>query len=298
MDRPDLPLNGLRAFEVAARQGSFTRAAIELRVTQAAVSQQILRLEDLLGITLFTRTSTGLVLTDEGALLHPVLTRNLDEIGAVLDRFRDGRYRETLHIGAVTTFATGFLIPRLPAFEAAHPGLRLRLFTNNNRVDLAKEGLHMAIRFGAGQWPGLEASPLIDAPMTPLCAPSVLPALRHPADLAGQVLLRSYRADEWARWFDRVGLRCPELSGPVLDSSIALAELAAGGHGVALLPAAMFHSQLTTGRLCQPFADVVQAGRYWLTCSANRPQTPGMAMLRNWLTTECAGSDRHSGPTG
>lgn len=291
LDRPDLPLNGLRAFEVAARQGSFTRAAIELRVTQAAVSQQILRLEDILGITLFTRTSAGLVLTDEAALLHPVLTRNLDEIGAVLDRFQDGRYRETLHLGVVTTFATGFLMERLHRFETAHPSLRLRIFTNNNRVDLAKEGLHMAIRFGSGQWSGLLAAPLMPAPMTPLCAPGIARRLKAPDDLAGEILLRSYRPDEWPGWFAAAGLRCPELSGPVLDSSLALADLAAKGLGVALVPARLFAAAVAEGHLCRPFPQEFAAGSYWLTWSASRPPTPGMGLLRSWLMAECAQTD-------
>ncbi|MCZ0962538.1 LysR family transcriptional regulator [Paracoccus benzoatiresistens] len=290
MDRPNLPLNGLRAFEVAARQGSFTRAAIELRVTQAAVSQQIQRLEELLGHRLFTRASTGLILTDIGAALHPVLTRNFDEMGEVLDRFQGGRYREALNLGVVTTFATGWLIPRLPAFEAAHPGISLRVFTHNNRIDIAKEGLHMAIRFGdRTAWPWLEADPLIAAPLTPLCAPGLLGQLRTPQDLAGQRLLRSYRADEWGDWFAAAGADCPPLEGPVLDSSVAMADLAAAGQGVALLPAAMFARQLEAGALVRPFAAEVEAGRYWLTWPRGKPQTVAMAQVRAWLA-DSAGS--------
>lgn len=286
MDRPDLPLNGLRAFEVAARQGSFTRAAIELRVTQAAVSQQIQRLEDLLGLTLFTRASSGLILTEEGAALHPVLTRNLDEIGAMLDRFRGGRYRETLNLGVVTTFATGWLMARQKRFAAAHSGISLRIFSNNNRTDIAKEGLHMAIRFGDGPWPGLEAVALLDAPMSPLCAPHVAQRLAVPADLAQETLLRSYRGGEWAGWFAALGLPAPALEGPVLDSSVALAELAAAGLGVALLPVAMFRRQIAAGHLVRPFAAEVGMGRYWLTWPQGKPVTTGMAILRDWLLAE------------
>ncbi|MFD2815680.1 LysR family transcriptional regulator [Paracoccus aerius] len=271
MDRPNLPLNGLRAFEVAARQGSFTRAAIELRVTQAAVSQQIQRLEDLLGHRLFTRASSGLILTDIGAALHPVLSRNFDEIGEVLDRFQGGRYRETLHLGVVTTFAAEWMIPRLPAFESAHPGISLRIFTHNNRIDIAKEGLHMAIRFGdRAAWPWLEAEPLAEAPLTPFCAPELLARLQTPQDLRVQRLLRSYRGDEWEAWFLAAGATCPPLEGPVLDSSVAMAELAAAGLGVALLPATMFTRQLDAGMLARPFNVDISAGRYWLTWPRGR----------------------------
>jgi LysR family transcriptional regulator of beta-lactamase len=287
MDRPDLPLNGLRVFEVAARQGSFTRAAIELRVTQAAVSQQIQRLEDLLGLTLFTRASSGLVLTDEGAALLPVLSRNLDEIASVLDRFHGGRYRETVNLGVVTTFAAGWLVERLPTFAAENAGIHLRLFTNNNRVDLAKEGLQMAIRFGDGDWPGLEALPLIDAPLTPLCAPDVAESLARPEDLARFPLLRSYRADEWPTWFAAAGVPCPDLHGPVLDSSVAMADLAEADLGVALLPARMFARRLRLGRLVRPFATEAVTGRYWLTWSKGRPPTPGMRRVQSWLERTC-----------
>ncbi|MCZ0813423.1 MAG: LysR substrate-binding domain-containing protein [Pseudomonadota bacterium] len=288
MDRPDLPLNGLRAFEVAARQGSFTRAAIELRVTQAAVSQQIRRLEDLLGVTLFNRASTGLVLTGEGAALHPVLTRNLDQIGAMLDRFRDGRYRETLHLGVVTTFATGWLIERLPDFQAAHPGISLRVFTNNNRTEITREGLHMAIRFGDGVWPGLDSVPLLDAPMSPFCAPDLAAQLHQPPDLAGFTLLRSYRSDEWPGWFDAAGAPCPDIEGPVLDSSVALAELAMSGLGVAMLPVPMFTRHIVAGRLMRPFATELRNGRYWLTWPRAKPLSAGMQILRDWLADAAA----------
>ena len=151
MDRPNIPLNALRCFEVAARQGSFTNAAVELCVTQAAVSHQILRLEEQIGVKLFHRTSKGLLLTPEGEALLPVLTASLDRISGVLDRFTDGRYYETINVGVVTTFAVGWLAERLTEFEKSHLGISIRLFTNNNRVDIAREGLDVAIRFAG--WP-------------------------------------------------------------------------------------------------------------------------------------------------
>lgn len=286
MDRPKLPLTALRAFEVAARQGSFTAAAVELCVTQAAISHQVISLERTLGVELFKRSSTGLILTDEGAALLPVLTDGFDRISDVLDRFLDGAYRETLNVGVVTTFATGWLLPRLTGFSQAHPGIDLRVSTHNNRVDLAREGLDMAIRFGDGTWPGLSATPLAEAPMTPLCAPEVAERLRIPADLAREQLLRSYRAGEWALWHASLGLPCPEMRGPVLDSSLALAELAAGGFGVALLPASMFAAHIRSGRLVRPFDAEIPAGRYWLTRLRARERSPAMEMFETWLLAE------------
>lgn len=288
MDRPHLPLNALRAFEVAARQGSFTKAAVELSVTQAAVSHQVNALERLLGMALFRRSSAGLILTDEGAALLPVLTQGFDRMGQVLDRFQEGRYRETLNLGVVTTFAVGWLLPRMERFARAHPEIELRVSTNNNRVDITREGLDMAIRFGDGTWPGLTALPLMQAPLTPLCAPDTAARLAGRGDLAGEVLLRSYRAGEWEAWCEAAGLPCPPLRGPVLDSSVALAELAAGGHGVALLPVAMFGALLADGRLVRPFGIEVGMGRYWLTAARGRARTPGMERLEGWLGEEMA----------
>ena len=290
MDRPDLPLNGLRVFEVALRQGSFTRAAIELRVTQAAVSHQIARLEDRLGVTLFLRTSAGLVPTEEGRALYPVVEHGFDAFARVLDRITGQRHIEILKVGVVTTFAVGWLLPRLAAFQQSHPAIDLRISTNNNRVEILREGLDMAIRYGAGNWTGLKAELLVDAPLSPLCAPAVADRLATPDDLSREILLRSYRGDEWPRWFAGVAGVCPPLTGPIFDSSIAIANIAVDGGGVALLPVAMFARHIDEGRLVQPFTAQVSAGSYYLTWAADRPAAPEMADFAKWLRAELLSS--------
>ena len=289
MDRPDLPLNALRVFEVAVRQGSFTKAAIELRVTQAAVSHQIARLEDLLGATLFLRTSRGLVPTDEGRLLFPVLEHWFDAMTRVLDRLDGRRDVEILKVGVNTTFALGWLMPRLDAFRRAHPEIDLRISTNNNRVEILREGLDMAIRFGTGGWTGHDAIPLMDAPLAPLCAPAIAARLLHPADLSQAALLRSYRSGEWPAWFEAAGVACPPLTGPVFDSSVALAELAAAGEGTALLPVSMFGGYVSQGRLVQPFGVTLPAGRYYLAWPSDRPAKSAMNTFSRWLSGVIAG---------
>lgn len=286
MDRPQLPLNALRAFEASARQGSFTRAAIELCVTQAAISQHVKGLEDRLGVTLFRRTSRGLALTEEGAALLPVVTRSFDGISEVLDRFLDGRFRAVVTLGAVTTFALGWMLPRLPGFRAVHPEIDLRLSTNHNRVDLAGEGLDLAIRFGEGDWRWEECLPLVEAPLTPLCDAATAARLGAPADLLREPLLRSFRAQEWDRWFAAEELEAPKLTGPQFDSSPALAMAAAAGMGIALLPARMFARDLAEGRLKRPFAAEVRAGAYWLCRLKSREPTPAMLAVQRWLLAE------------
>ncbi len=286
MPLPRLPLNALRAFEAAARHLSFTRAGLELNVTQAAVSHQVKLLEGVLRVPLFRRLPRGLALTEEGEALLPVLTDAFQRIVGTLDRFEDGRLREVLTVGAVGTFVTGWLLLRLPSFHAAHPFVDLRLLTNNNRVDLAGEGLDYAIRFGDGAWHGTDAIRLLDAPLSPLCAPALGRRLREPADLGQEVLLRSYRIDEWTSWFAMAGLPCPAVRGFVFDSSLTMAEAASQGAGVALLPLTMFEHDLRGERLVQPFAVKVTLGAYWLTRLKSRAETRAMNAFRTWLIME------------
>ncbi|RVT91137.1 LysR family transcriptional regulator [Sphingomonas crocodyli] len=285
MDRPNLPLNALRAFEASARHLNFTRAALELCVSQGAVSHQVAALERRLGTRLFRRLPRGLALTDEGRALVPVLAEAFDRIGATLDRYAGGHLTEVLTVGVVGTFAVGWLLPRLEDFARAHPHIDLRVLTNNNRVDLAGEGLDLAIRFGDGAWHGTQADPILDAPLSPLCAPAVAARLDRPEALGGEMLLRSYRADEWPRWFAAARLPCPPLRGPLFDSSVLMvAAAAAQGQGVALAPPALFAAELAAGRIVQPFAITVTTGRYWLTRLHSRAETAAMRAFREWVS--------------
>jgi LysR family transcriptional regulator of beta-lactamase len=229
MVRPHLPLNALRAFEASARHLSFTKAAIELCVTQAAISHQVKALEERLGQRLFRRLPRGLALTDEGLALLPTLQDSFDRIAALVERVGEGKAREVLSLGVVNSFADGWLIPRLGSLQQAHPHLDVRLFTNNNRVDIAAEGLDFAIRYGDGAWHATEALRLTSAPLTPLCSPSVSQRLATPHDLLRENLLRSYRQDEWAQWFARAGIADPPARGPVFDSSLAMVTAAEQG---------------------------------------------------------------------
>ncbi|MNE27102.1 LysR family transcriptional regulator [Pseudomonas alkylphenolica] len=300
MIRPHLPLNALRAFEASARHLSFTRAAIELCVTQAAVSHQVKSLEAQLKVTLFKRLPRGLMLTSEGETLLPVLCESFDRIAQVLDRFEGGHYREVLTVGAVGTFAVGWLLPRLADFQARYPYIDLRLSTNNNRVDVAAEGLDYAIRYGSGAWHGIEAMPLFDAPLSVLCTPQIAAQLRSPADLLQQTLLRSYRAEEWNEWFLAAGM--PGTSRPtrtvVFDSSLGMMEAAQQGVGVALAPPSMFERLLASGVIQQPFAVSINTGSYWLTRLQSRAESVAMLAFKAWLaSTAMAGQRaRQQGP--
>ena len=282
MDRPQLPLNALRAFEASARHLSFTRAAAELCVTQAAISHQVKALEVRLGAALFKRLARGLVLTDEGQALLPVLSDSFDRMARAMQRFQEGAVREILSVGVVGTFAVRWLLPRLAAFREAHPLIELRLQTHNNKVDLAAEGLDLAIRFGDGGWHGVRADEILTAPLTPLCTPHFAARLEIQRDLASLPLLRSYRRAEWSAWFAAAGAEPPRPSGPVFDSLSLMVHAAAQGEGVAIAPAIMFGRELHARQLVQPFPTTVDVGGYWLTSLRSKPLTPAMDDFRTW----------------
>ncbi|ABX37204.1 MULTISPECIES: LysR family transcriptional regulator [Delftia] len=281
-----LPLNALRMFDAAARHLNLTRAADELCVTQAAVSQHIRNLEERLGKPLFRRLPRGLALTDEGHALWPAVAESFARIEHSLQQVAEPRPREVLTVGVVGTFAIGWLIPRLGQFQQQHPYIDLRLLTHNNRVDLAGEGLDAAVRFGDGAWQGTRAELLLRAPLTPMCTPALAQRLRQPADLAGQTLLRSYRLQEWESWFATLDQSAPLARGAMFDSSLTLAEAAAQGAGVALLPARMFQHLLQQGRLVRPFEQEVDTGAYWLTHLRSRAPSAALKTFRQWLLAQ------------
>lgn len=294
MVRPHLPLNALRAFEAAARHLSFTRAAIELCVTQTAISHQVKLLEERVGATLFKRLPRGLMITDEGLALLPTLRDSFDRMADILQRFEDGHLQEVLSVGAVGTFAVGWLLPRLTAFQDLYPFIDIRLSTNNNRVDIAAEGLDFAIRFGNGAWHDTEAEELFSAPLSALCIPTIAAQLKSPHDVAQQTLLRSYRADEWPDWFSEAGVASPRIKGIVFDSSVPMVEAALQGSGVALAPPLMFQRHLSAGDLVQPFPVYVSKGCYWLTRLKSRPVTNAMATFAAWLKEKAAAMPQHA----
>lgn len=294
----EISLNLLRAFDAAARSGSFTVAAKELFVTQAAVSHQIKALEAWLGKSLFHRTSRGLVLTDEGAMLAPTVAQALARIEQGLDMIRSGAPRELLTIGVVGTFAVGFLMRHLPDFRLRFPHVELRVLTNNNKPDPSTDSLDLSIRFGDGAWRSVEAVRIMDAPMAPLCTPGLAATLEHPRDLARWPLLRSYRAQDWPAWFAAAGCEPVPARGAQFDTSTIMVQAALMGEGVALAPPAMFEAELADGRLVQPFAAAVDVGAYWLTRPLSRPERPAERAFRDWLLERAGGYATSVGESG
>ena len=274
-------LNGLHAFAAAARHLNFTRAADELCVTQAAVSHQIKALEAQLGKPLFLRTARGLLLSDEGARIAPAVQQAFAQLDAALALLDPAAPPQRFTLAVVGTYLHGYLLARLPAFQARHPQLDLRIQTHNNKLDLAVETVDGAIRFGDGAWRSVEAVPLQAAPLTPLCAPRL--NLREPADLRRCTLLRSYRPADWPAWSQAADCSPLHARGPQFDSSVLMVQAAMAGAGVALAPAAMFQRELASGLLVRPFTAEVDQGRYWLTRSLTREAPAAWDLVRDML---------------
>src|SRR3546814_3758935 len=161
----------------------------------------------------------------------------------MLERFEGGQMREVIVVGRCGTFAVGWLLPRLGDFRKRHPFVDVRLATNNNRVDIAAEGLDVAVRFGNGAWHDTEAEALFEAPLSALCTPAIASQLKTPEDIGRQTLLRSYRTDEWPGWFAAASAAPPPVVGPVFDSSVLMVEAARQAAGAVLAPHSMFSRQ-------------------------------------------------------
>jgi len=287
--RTNLPLNALRAFEATARHQSFTRAARELGVTPAAVGQLVRSLEDRIGMDLFVRQRHRLILSPSAERLAPVVGQALDDIAAALDGaatdLRDGT---VLRVGCVSTFAIGWLLPRLPHFEADHPTIRVELQLNaNRRSDFDDATLDLTIRYGHGRWQGAEL--LLPTLLSPLCTPEVASRLKTPGDLASVRLLRTYHNDEWATWLRAAGVRFVTRFHHTFDSSIGMIQALFRTGDCAIASVNLFQFELARGLLAQPFPLCVpMPEQYWLVPRRTRGADPACMTFRQWLLRECA----------
>jgi LysR family glycine cleavage system transcriptional activator len=283
------PLPAIRAFESAARLASFTRAAEELHMTQAAVSYQIKQLEQRLGLSLFQRQPRQVVLTPAGQRLAPAVLDAFKQLHAAFAQTLE-REESELAITSLPTIAATWLVPRLGFFQLAHPRLAVRLDTGVPLVDLTQGDFDVGIRIGSGSWPDLHADFLMPSVFTPLCSPALCDRLRTPSDLAA--LPRYGRERWWRAWFDAAGL--PELDlaakpGVELEVEQHAVTAAIAGHGVALSSLLFFEHDIAAGRLCQPFDLVVRDHRdYWLAYPVARRNSAKIRAFRDWLMEQAA----------
>lgn len=282
------PLAALRAFEAAARHLSFRLAAEELSVTPTAVSHQIRLLESLLGVALFERRARKVALTAEGRLLFPALREGFDLMAGAVAPLLGPKRRRIVMVSATPAFVARLLVPRLAAFQAAHPGLDLRLHASTRPVDFDAQQIDAAIRYGQGPYRGLRHEPLLRTRFAPMCSPAL--KLRKPADLARHPLLHFQwqpvfrEPPDWAAWRRAAGMGALDVSrGTTFTDETHAIDAAIAAQGVALLNTALVADALARGTLVMPFGPELEGLHYQLVYRPEAADDPAIAALRGWL---------------
>lgn len=296
------PLRSLQAFEVAARHRSFARAADELHVTPAAISQQIKKLEDDLSLPLFRR-GAHLALTEPAAAALSLLTDAFDRMEKAVDRLRQERGAGPLVVSAPPSFAGRWLIPRLERFQALHPDIELRLSATTRLVDFDTEDVDVAIRYGGGRYPCLHADLLKAEAVVPVAAPRLAESLRQPTDLLGVVLLHNEAMawdltyPDWAAWLAAADVEPPlPLKLRLFSDATLVIQAALAGLGAALVWETLVADELAEGRLVALFPSRPLANGYHLVCPERRLDCPKVAAFRAWVLAEAEMLSRRLAP--
>jgi LysR family glycine cleavage system transcriptional activator len=277
-------LNGIKAFEAAARTGSFARAAAELNVTPAAVSRMVHLLEARLALPLFERKANKLAPTPAGRAYQAGLTPLFDQLTTLTAQITEMAGARVLTVGVGPTFAVRWLIPRLADFQKRQPEVEVRFVTGGATVPFNDEWT-CGIRLGDGRWPGFSVEPLFAANLMPVAAPALAKTLKTPDDLRGATLLRvAHAGDDWTRWFKAVGLSKMRAAGPEFEYYGQALQAAADGVGVAMGIRPYLDDDLRAGRLVAPFAQTVSKGAQWyLVYREARQSEPAFTAFRAWL---------------
>ncbi|MEZ5667118.1 MAG: transcriptional regulator GcvA [Alphaproteobacteria bacterium] len=298
------PLAPLRAFEAAARHLSFTRAATELNLTQGAISQQIKQLEQQLGFALFLRQTRRLALTEEGRQFANVVREALTSIGTAADGLRAGLGQGPLTVSVLASFAAQWLMVRLPRFHERHPEIDLRLHTDDRLANLRTDGVDLAVRFGWGNYPGLETRLLLRERLFPVCSPQLMAgprAIRAIGDLAQAILLHDddWRHDEtsngWPYFLKRFGVRRADpTTGPGYNQGALMVQAAIHGQGVALARSTLAAIELETGRLVRPLSVSIECPMSVYTVTLpERAALPKIVAFRDWIAAEADAFSRN-----
>ena len=284
----------LAAFEAAARHQSFTQAADELAVTQSAICRQIAGLEDFLGVKLFRRSKRGVLLTEAGAGYSRSVRARLDEVERdTLELMAKGSTGGTLELGVVPTFASKWLMPRLPAFHQLHPGITVHMTPCTRPVLFDDTALDAALYAGDARWPGTESRFLMDETLTAVASPQLIAprrTLKSAADLAKLPLLQqSTRPYMWRQWFDARGLQVAhDMAGPRMELFSMLTEAAVHGLGAALIPRMLIEDELAAAKLITLVNGDFASGRaYSLIYPEHKSDNPALIAFRDWIGAQC-----------
>jgi LysR family glycine cleavage system transcriptional activator len=292
-------LNGLRAFDAAARHLSFTRAAAELHVTQTAISHQIRRLEAQLGVRLFVRRNRALMLTREAQGYLPAVRSAFEDLRRATARLQRGDSDGLLTVSTTASLAAKWLVSRVAAFQDAHPAIEVRITTSAHLVDFRREEVDMAVRYGHGNWSGLRAHWLMAEDIFPVCSPALLrrKSLQRPEDLAHHTLLHATVArEDWQLWLTAAGqpVSLALRRGLTFDQSFMALQAAIDGLGVALGRSHLVEADLADGRLVVPFDLVLPADAgFYVVAPEETADMPKIALFRDWLMRSvAAGAER------
>ncbi|NIA69576.1 transcriptional regulator GcvA [Pelagibius litoralis] len=290
------PLKALRAFEAAARHLSFTQAAAELHVTQAAISHQVKILEENLGLPLFRRLNRRLVLTAAGQIYLPVLREAFDRIAAGTKQLYKDDDSGPLQISVLPSLAAKWLLPRMSRFRDRHPDIDVMISANNKLVDFSDDSVEMGVRYGRGEYPGLQVDLLLSDEVFPVCSPSLMKGphpLRTPDDLRHHTLLhdeisREDESPDWRSWLRAAGVTGVDWSrGPGFSDSSMVIEAAAAVQGVALGHRWLAAADLDSGRLVQPFGPSIPSKHaYYIVCPPALAERRRVRLFREWLLEE------------
>ncbi|MDT7524771.1 MULTISPECIES: transcriptional regulator GcvA [Idiomarinaceae] len=282
------PLNALKAFEAAARHLSFTRAADELFVTQAAVSHQVKALEEFLGVQLFLRRNRALLLTPEGQTYYLELKELFDHLVQATERVKFASQRGSLTISLPPSFAILWFVPRLSRFREAYPDIDVRIRAVDEVDGSLTDDVDVAIYYGAGKWPGLRAYKLHNEYLIPVCSPLLLTGtkpLREPRDLLNHTLLHDETRNAWKDWFKLVGIdKNKGDNGPIFSHSNLALKAAVHGQGIALANNVLVKPEIDAGHLIQIFPEALPRQKsFYLVCRDSQAEVGKIATFRNWL---------------
>ncbi len=282
------PLNAVKAFEAAARNLSFTRAAEELFVTQAAVSHQIKALEEYLGIKLFRRKNRSLLLTEEGQGYFLDIKDIFIELADATDRLLARSAIGSLTVSTSPSFAIQWLVPRLANFSEQNPDIDVRIKAVDSESNSLTDDVDVAIYYGTGNWPGVRADKLRNEMLIPVCSPLLLNGpkpLTQPSDLKHHTLLHDSSRHDWQAWFRQCGISDINVNqGPVFSHSSLVLQAAAHGQGVALGYSVLSQPDIKAGRLVCPFPEVlISKEAYYLVCLQSHADIGKIAAFRKWM---------------
>jgi LysR family glycine cleavage system transcriptional activator len=282
-------LNGIKAFEAAARSGSFAGAGHELNVSAAAVSRMVHLLEQRLGVALFERKANRLSMTAAGRAYQSGLTPIFDALASLTAQVTAPAGPRVLTIGVGPTFAMRWLIPRLADFRSVQPDIDVRITTGGAAAPFA-EDWSCGIKLGDGDWPGLLAEPLFAADLLPVCAPRLALPLKRPGDLRGPGLLRvAHAAEDWPLWLKAAGVARLTARGPEFQYYGQALQAAVDGLGVAMGIRPYIDDDLAAGRLVAPFAlSVPKRMRWYLVYRSFQTEQRDFAAFRRWIVHAAA----------